>query len=82
MSSEISPRDRIVLFAATHGISHNGRFYSISQDYEGGTDPEGCSNGQSVKIASRIGAPSRQGERGTIVIFDTCECRGLYALAH
>jgi hypothetical protein len=39
MASEIHPRDTFVLFAAAHGTSHQGRFYLIPQDYDGGTNP-------------------------------------------
>jgi uncharacterized caspase-like protein len=40
MSAEIGPHDTFVLFAAALGYTHNGRYYLIPQDYQGGPDPD------------------------------------------
>ena len=36
VAAEIHPRDTFILFAAAHGMSENGRFYLIPQDYQSG----------------------------------------------
>ena len=77
MASEIDPRDTFVLFAAAHGSSHNGRFYLIPQDYDGGTNPVSLQEraiGQDQLqdwVANRIKA------KKTILLLDTCESGAL-----
>ncbi len=75
MSAGISARDTFVLFASGHGYSHEGRFYLIPQDYQGGIDPEALKAraiGQGHLqdwIANRIEA------KKAIILLDTCEIR-------
>jgi hypothetical protein len=77
IASEISPRDTFVLFAAAHGTSHNGRFYLIPQDYDGGTNPDALQQraiGQDLLqdwVANRIKA------KKAILLLDTCESGAL-----
>jgi uncharacterized caspase-like protein len=77
MASEINPRDTFVLFAAAHGTSHNGRFYLIPQDYDGGTNPDALRQraiGQDLLqnwVANRIKA------KKMILLLDTCESGAL-----
>jgi WD40 repeat protein len=77
MSAAISPRDTFVLFAAAHGYSHNGRFYLIPQDYQGGSDPEALASraiGQEHLqdwVANRIKA------KRVLILLDTCESGAL-----
>ena len=73
LASEINPRDTFVLFAAAHGTSHNGRFFLIPQDYDGGTNPSSLQEraiGQDHLqdwVANRIKA------KRTVLLLDTCE---------
>jgi WD40 repeat protein len=77
MASEIDPRDTFILFAAAHGTSHDGRFYLIPQDYDGGADPaalQARAIGQDRLqdwVANRIKA------KKTILLLDTCESGAL-----
>jgi WD40 repeat protein len=77
MATEINPRDTVVLFAAAHGISDNGHFYLIPQDYDGGTNPASLQKraiGQDKLqdwVANRIRAQK------TILLLDTCESGAL-----
>ena len=73
LASEIQPRDTFVFFAAGHGYSHEGRFYFIPQDYQGGTNPDALTKlavGQSRLqdwITNRIKA------KKVLILLDTCE---------
>ncbi len=77
MSAAISPRDTFVFFAAAHGYSHQGRFYLIPQDYQGGNNPEALAAraiGQDRLqdwIANRIKA------KKALILLDTCESGAL-----
>lgn len=77
MAADINPRDTLVLFAAAHGTSLNGRFYMIPQDYDGGNNPaalQARAVGQDRLqewIANRIKA------KRAIVLLDTCESGAL-----
>jgi Caspase domain len=77
MASEIHPRDTFVLFAAAHGTSHQGRFYLIPQDYDGGTNPASLQErpiGQDQLqdwVANKIKA------KKAILLLDTCESGAL-----
>jgi WD40 repeat protein len=77
MASQVAPRDTFVLFAAAHGTSHEGRFYLIPQDFDGGTNPaalQARAIGQDRLqdwVANRIKA------KRTILLLDTCESGAL-----
>jgi|RhiMethySRZTD1v2_1073278.scaffolds.fasta_scaffold1122802_2 uncharacterized caspase-like protein len=77
LASEILPRDTFIFFAAAHGISENGRFYLIPQDYQGGADAL-ASNAISQDrlqdwFANRIKA------KRAVILLDTCESGALVA---
>jgi WD40 repeat protein len=77
IASRIHPRDTFVLFAASHGFSHDGRFYLIPQDYDGGSNPEALNKnaiGQD-RIQDWIG--NRIKAKKAIVLLDTCESGAL-----
>jgi WD40 repeat protein len=77
MAAEIGPRDTFVLFAAAHGYSHQGRFYLIPQDHQGGTAPEALAahaiDQQRLQdwLANRIKA------RRALILLDACESGAL-----
>jgi WD40 repeat protein len=79
LAAAIHPRDTFIFFAAGHGISQNGRFFFIPQDYTGGPDPAALAKyaiGQERLqdwFANRIKA-----KRGAILL-DTCESGALIA---
>ena len=86
MASEIDPRDTFVLFAAAHGSSHNGRFYLIPQDYDGGTNPVSLQEtGHWPGPAAGLGCQSDQGKEddpAARYLRVGCARRWLHALAH
>jgi WD40 repeat protein len=77
IANELHPRDTFVLFSAAHGLSLNGHFYLIPQDYQGGANPaalekNAIGQGQLQDwIANRIKA------RRAVVLLDTCESGAL-----
>jgi WD40 repeat protein len=77
LAAEIHPRDTFVFFAAAHGVSQEGRFYLIPQDYQGGTNPkaliERAIGQDDIQdwIANRIKA-----KKG-LILLDTCESGAL-----
>ena len=77
LSSEISPRDTFVFYAAAHGYTVGGNYYMIPQDYQGGPVPDKIKAraiGQDRLqdwIANRIRA------RKAIILLDTCESGAL-----
>lgn len=77
IAGEIHPRDTFILFIAGHGISENGRFYLIPQDYQSGPNSLARSAiGQDRLqhwLANRIKA------RKAVVLLDTCESGALVA---
>lgn len=77
VAAQIYPRDTFILFAAGHGLSENGRFYFIPQDYQSGLgDLAQTAVGQDRLqdwLANRIKA------RRAIILLDTCESGALVA---
>jgi Caspase domain/WD domain, G-beta repeat/Bacterial Ig domain len=77
VAAQIHPRDTFILFAAGHGLSENGRFYFIPQDYQSGLgDLAQTAVGQDRLqdwLANRIKA------RRAIILLDTCESGALVA---
>lgn len=77
MAPAIHPRDTFVFFVAGHGYSHQGRFYLIPPDYDGGVNPEALKSrgiGQDKLqdwIANRIKA------KKALILLDTCESGAL-----
>src|SRR5262249_50869823 len=77
IAKEIEPRDTLILFAAAHGTSENGRFYLIPQDYQGGPGAlQQHAIGQEQLqewLANRIKA------KKALILLDTCESGALIA---
>jgi WD40 repeat protein len=77
ISTQVGPRDTFILYAAAHGISKDGRFYLIPQDFQGGDNPEALAKhavGQDHLqdwIANRIRA------KKALILLDTCESGAL-----
>lgn len=73
IGAQISPHDTFVFYVAAHGISKDGRFYLIPQDYQGGGDPDALKKraiGQDRLqdwIANHIQA------KRALLLLDTCE---------
>jgi WD40 repeat protein/uncharacterized caspase-like protein len=77
LKDKIHQRDTFILFAAGHGISEEGRFYLIPQDYQGGP---GALKQQAIGqdrlqdwLANRIRA------RKALILLDTCQSGALIA---
>jgi WD40 repeat protein len=77
ISTQVAPRDTFVLYAAAHGITKDGRFYLIPQDFQGGDNPEALAKraiGQDHLqdwVANRIRA------KKALILLDTCESGAL-----
>jgi WD40 repeat protein/uncharacterized caspase-like protein len=77
MAPEINPRDTFVLFAAAHGTSHQGRFYLIPQDYDGGTNPASLQERAIGQDRLQDWVANRIKARKAILLLDTCESGAL-----
>jgi len=73
----IQRRDTFILFAAAHGYSHEGLYYLIPQDYQGGPNPDALK-------ARAIGQPmlqdwvaNRVKAKKALILLDTCESGAL-----
>jgi WD40 repeat protein/uncharacterized caspase-like protein len=77
MASVIHPRDTFVLFAGAHGTSHNGRFYLIPQDYDGGTNPASLQERAIGQDRLQDWVANRVKAKKTILLLDTCESGAL-----
>jgi hypothetical protein len=77
MSARINPRDTFVLFAAAHGISKDGRFYLIPQDYQGGNDPEALAGRAISQQRLQDWVGNRIKARKAMIFLDTCESGAL-----
>jgi uncharacterized caspase-like protein len=77
MATEIDPRDTFVLFAAAHGTSHNGRFYLIPQDYDGGADPVALQERAIGQDRLQDWVANQIKAKKTILLLDTCESGAL-----
>jgi len=77
MASEISPRDTFVLFAAGHGISDDGRFFLIPQDYDGGTNPAALRERAVGQDRLQDWVANRIKAKRSILLLDTCESGAL-----
>jgi uncharacterized caspase-like protein len=75
----IHPRDTVILFAAAHGYSWNGRFYLIPQDFQGGTNPEALSRHAIGQDRLQDWLANRIKAKKAIVLLDTCESGALVA---
>lgn len=75
LANDVRPQDTFILYVAAHGVSENGRFYLIPQDYQSGPRSlQGNAIGQDQLqdwIANRIKA------RKALLLLDTCESGAL-----
>jgi WD40 repeat protein len=78
-AAAIASRDTVILYAAAHGVSADGKFFLIPQDFDGGPNPAvlpGRAIGQDRIqdwLANRIRA------KRVILLLDTCESGALIA---
>jgi uncharacterized caspase-like protein len=76
-ATAIAGRDTVILYAAAHGVSADGRFFLIPQDFDGGPNPSvlpGRAIGQDRIqdwLANRIRA------KRAVLLLDTCESGAL-----
>jgi WD40 repeat protein len=77
MSAEIGPRDTFVLYAAAHGYSHEGRFYLIPQDYQGGSDPQALAARAIGQERLQDWVANRIKAKRALILLDTCESGAL-----
>src|SRR5262249_21398838 len=77
MATEIHPRDTFVFFAAGHGYSHQGRFYLIPQDYQGGTNPETLTKRAIDQVRLQDWIANRIKAKKALILLDTCESGAL-----
>ena len=73
VASQINPRDTFVLFAAAHGISSNGRFYLIPQDYQGGPNPIALARGAVGQDRLQDWIANCVKAKRAVILLDTCE---------
>jgi len=79
MAADIGPRDTFLLYAAAHGYSHQGRFYLIPQDYQGGPDPKALSARAIDQLKIQDWIANRIKARKEVILLDTCESGALTA---
>ena len=79
MAKDIAPRDTFVLYAATHGYSHQGRFYLIPQDYQGGLDPKALAAGAIDQLKLQEWIANRIRAKKALILLDSCESGALTA---
>jgi uncharacterized caspase-like protein len=77
MAADIHPRDTFVFFAAGHGYSHQGRFYLIPQDYQGGTNPEALTKLAIDQTRLQDWIANRIKAKKALILLDTCESGAL-----
>ncbi len=77
ISAGMQPRDTFVLFAAAHGISVNGRYYMIPQDYQGGNDPAALARLAISQERLQDWLANRIKAKKAIILLDTCESGAL-----
>ena len=77
LATETYPRDTFILFAAAHGISENGRFYLIPQDYQGG--PNALARNAIDQDRLQDWLANRIKAKRAIILLDTCESGALVA---
>jgi uncharacterized caspase-like protein len=77
IAKDIHPRDTFVLFAASHGTSHNGQFFMIPQDYQGGTDPAALTSLAISQDRLQDWVANRIKAKHAVILLDTCESGAL-----
>jgi hypothetical protein len=77
MAAGIHPRDTFVFFAAAHGYSHEGRFYLIPQDYQGGNNPEALATRAIDQTRLQDWIANRIKAKKAVILLDTCESGAL-----
>lgn len=79
LASEMHPRDTFIFFAAAHGISEEGRFYLIPQDYTGGSDPAALESKAISQQRLQDWFANRLKVKRAVILLDTCESGALVA---
>ncbi len=74
---QINPRDTFVLFAAAHGVSQDGTFYTIPQDYDGGVDPAALQTRAISQSHLQDWLVNRIKAKRSVLLLDTCELGAL-----
>ncbi|MFM9847685.1 MAG: hypothetical protein ACKVP3_11055 [Hyphomicrobiaceae bacterium] len=77
LAQEVHPRDTVVIFAAAHGTSENGRFYLVPQDYPGGEGALGRTAIGQDRIQHWLANIIKA--RKVVLFLDTCESGALIA---
>jgi WD40 repeat protein len=77
ISVQVEPRDTFVLYAAAHGISKNGRFYLIPQDFQGGDNPEALAQRAITQDHLQDWVANRIRAKKALILLDTCESGAL-----
>ncbi len=77
IADKINPRDTFIFFAAAHGYSHEGRFYLIPQDYQGGPDPQALATRAIDQLQLQDWIANRIRSRKALILLDTCESGAL-----
>lgn len=75
LAGEVHARDTVVLFAAAHGISENGRFYLIPRDYQGG--PQSLVRNAIGQDRLQDWIANRLQAKRVLILLDTCESGAL-----
>jgi len=78
-SQDVHARDTVILFAAAHGISVDGRFYLIPQDYQGGPDPKALAKKAIDQERLQEWLVNVIRAKKVLVLLDTCESGALIA---
>lgn len=77
VAADVNPRDTFVLFGAAHGISNDGRFYLIPQDYQGENNPEALAARAIGQEQIQDWVANRITAKKAIILLDTCESGAL-----
>ena len=77
LAAEIHPRDTFIFFAAGHGISEDGHFYLIPQDYQGG--PGALARNAIDQDRLQDWFANRIKAKKAVILLDTCESGALVA---
>lgn len=77
MAGKVAPRDTFIFYAAAHGYSHEGRFYLIPQDYQGGVDPRSLATRAIDQFKLQEWIVTRVRAKKVLILLDACESGAL-----
>src|SRR5262249_40614688 len=77
LANDVLPQDTFIFFAAAHGISENGRFYLIPQDYQGA--PDALARAAIGQDRLQDWFANRLRAKKALILLDTCESGALVA---